>query len=191
MLKFSFLCAAVFLAVSSSCQAGFLLHSSDNCSAGEVLTAITAYNLTHEPDLQTVFSPFLVKTDDSGGFGTLVANGFQFFSHPSGTPLITSAGALHSEAPAYFSYSGAASLLYYTVKAGSGFDLFLYEPGVSNFLHSGSPAISHVSFFTGLRLPEEGPELPEPASAVLLLLGVAGAAGGRRLMRPKNSAIES
>ena len=132
----------------------------------DVIAVIDDYNASNdpnEPDLTTDISLFKKTDDDAGDLFNLTNdnNGFSFFEADMTTP-ITSESGLTDDDVAYFSYSGPAKILYYSVKtsANDGFSLYTFMPGLNllDVVNSTSD-FSHVSFW--------GAGLPEPSSWLL------------------------
>ena len=147
-----------------------------NDDHSNVLAIINAYNAVNNPDLTTDFTLFK-KSDDDASYVFNSLNGFSFYSDPAGTSPISSESGLTSTSTAYFSYSGAANLSYYTVKGGpKGFSLYTVDPGLNLLaVEGGGHTISHVSFWTS---PTLNPHsiVPEPSTLVMGLASIAGVA---------------
>ena len=142
-----------------------------NDNLGNVLAVISAYNAANDPDLTTDFTLFK-KTDDDASYVFDSLNGFDFFSDAAGTSAIAGESGLTSTETAYFSYSGAANLSYYSVKGGpKGFSLYTVESGLNLLaIEGGGNSISHVSFWTS---PTGFSSVPEPSTIATVLIGMA------------------
>jgi hypothetical protein len=190
--------AIIALSVTASANAGFLVGivddpTSNNDSDTAISAVIADYNAAHDPDLATNISLFK-KSDENSSFVFDSSNGFSFFSDSAGTTPVTSATDLQKLTTAYFTYSGSANLLYYSVKSSTNSELYTYTPGALNPLYVQVnelthpfklKAISHVSFWIGPNTVTTFSTAPEPASAMLLLFGGAGAIIARRKLRSK------
>ncbi len=174
--KYSLACATVFLIAANPAapaQAGFLVGNSADVLAADhndmiddviaVIDDFNASNDPNEPDLTTDISLFKKTDNDPGDLFNVTNdnNGFSFFEADM-TTSITSESELTDGDVAYFSYSGPANILYYSVKtsAEDGFSLYTHMPGL-NLLDvvDSTSGLSHVSFW--------GVSTPEPASWLL------------------------
>jgi hypothetical protein len=173
------LSVAATLCLASTSHAGFLVGNNAGAGGGndtlaKVIEEINEYNLANDPDLTTNISLFKKSDDDATELFAPLSD-FAFFEDAAGTIPITTESGLTSLDEAYFTYSGPANILFYSVKGPSsfGFSLYTYMAGLNLLDLSGdSREISHVSFWVGPpNIDIFGNPVPEPATCALL--GVA------------------
>jgi hypothetical protein len=185
----SLLSVAVILFLASAAHAGFLVGDNPGASGGndslaKVIEEITEYNAANDPDLTTDISLFK-KSDDDAPELFAPPSDFAFFADAAGTiPIVTESG-LVALSEAYFTYSGPANILFYSVKGPSsfGFSLYTYMAGLNLLDLSGdSRAISHVSFWAGPPgINFYGNPVPEPATCLLLATAICCSLLNRRI----------
>jgi hypothetical protein len=171
--QYRFLVFAVLVAITLSAgvaNAGFIgevinpspppANDGNIADINAVITAYNTVNMTSLPLLIDPPVPLLTKSDDSN-FDMDFLSDFMFFSDAGGTTMLNSGAEIHAEEMAWFKYTGAASLLYYTVKGGNeGYNVYQYMPGMLNIAEQPSGGeISHISFWTGITPP--GSSVPE------------------------------
>lgn len=181
---------AVAIGVADAeCRAGFLVgQGSGNDNQNNVESVIDAYNTANGPPNLVDPTGLFKKTDDDAAFVFNAANGFSFSENSDGTGPITSAGQLHGETSAYFTYTGPETLYYYSVVSGPNFLLYTFMQG-TNFLQGPinpggqQGTISHVSFWSGTPgFDPFGDPIPEPTSGILAAAAI-GLLAGRRWSR--------
>ncbi|HEV7302338.1 MAG TPA: hypothetical protein VGN72_23570 [Tepidisphaeraceae bacterium] len=168
------LVAAVFavgslVASADQADAGLLLGTaSGNDHKADVVGVITAYNAANTTSLSTDISLFK-KTDDNSTFVFNASNGFTFYDSQVGGNQISTENGLTNTTTAWFTYTGPASVSYYSLKASGNFSVYSYDAGVRNLLQVPDTKlkdISHASFWT------TPTAVPEPAGiATMAVLG--------------------
>jgi hypothetical protein len=185
---FSLLSVAMILLLASAAHAGFLVGDNPGASGGndslaKVIEEITQYNSANDPDLTTDISLFKKSDDDAPELFTSPSD-FAFFADSGGTIPIATESGLVALSEAYFTYSGPANILFYSVKGPStfGFSLYTYMAGLNLLDLSGdSRAISHVSFWTGPPgINFYGNPVPEPATCLLFATAICCSLLNRR-----------
>ncbi len=138
-----------------------------NDKLANVIQVINGYNTANATSFSTNISLFK-KTDDDAAFVFNAANGFTFWDMAVGGSQITTEASLTSTEEAWFEYAGSASLLYYSTKASTSFEVITFMAGARNKLVVGTAQhdISHASFW-----------VPEPGSLMLstALIGLLAA----------------
>jgi hypothetical protein len=183
------LSVAMAMLISSTAHAGFLVGNNAGAMGGndtlaKVIEEITEYNAANDPDLTTNISLFKKSDDDATELFAPLSD-FAFFEDAAGTIPIANESGLVALSEAYFSYSGPANILFYSVKGPSsfGFSLYTYMAGLNLLdLIGDSRDISHVSFWEGPPgIDVFGNPVPEPVSGLLLATAICFSVMKRRV----------